>query len=162
MVRMELVARVLQPWLGAAFLRASDVCTRACGLLNGFDPAAGDFDALSRQLDSLLFREIRTVTQEDMRVLLDDGRVMRVRVDDVAEMADELLYLALHQLPHSAWQYGRLRSYAMTHDSLAALRALYQDFAAFQTEDERALIARTARAGHSAYRWQAWLPEENR
>lgn len=161
MVRMEMVSRVLQPWLGAAFLRASDVCARACGLLNGFDPAANDLDGLYRQLDSLLFGEIRALTREDMRVLLDDGRTMRVRVDDVDQMADELLYLALHQLPHSAWQYGRLRQFAMTHDSLAALRALYQDFAAFQTADELELIARTARAAHPAYRWRGWLPEEN-
>ena len=49
----------------------------------------------------------------------------------------------------------------MTHDSLSALRALYQDFRAFQTEDELELIARTARSGHPAYRWRAWLPEEN-
>ena len=160
MVRMETVARVLQPWLGAAFLQASDVCAQVCGLLNGFDPAEDDADTLYHSLDSLLFGELRAVTREDMRVLLDDGRVMRVRVDDVAEMADEVLYLALHQLPHSAWQYGRLRNYAMTHDSLSALRALYQDFAAFQTADELALIARTAREGHPAYRWRAWLPEE--
>ena len=162
MVRMEMVARVLQPWLGAAFLQASDVCARICGLLNGFDPAEGDFDALYRQTDSLLFAEIRALTREDMRVLLDDGRTMRVRVDDVDQMADEVLYLALHQLPHSAWHYGRLRQYAMTHDSLSALRALYQDFGAFQTADELELIARTARAAHPAYRWRAWLPEENR
>ncbi len=160
MVRMETVARVLQPWLGAAFLRASDVCARVCGLLNGFDAAADDPDTLYHSLDSLLFGELRAVTREDMRVLLDDGRTMRVRVDDVAELADELLYLALHQLPHSAWQYSRLRTYAMTHDSLSALRALYQDFAAFQTADELALIARTAREAHPAYRWRAWLPEE--
>ena len=160
MVRMETVARVLQPWLGAAFLRASDVCARVCGLLNGFDAAADDPDTLYHSLDSLLFGELRAVTREDMRVLLDDGRTMRVRVDDVAELADELLYLALQQLPHSAWQYSRLRTYAMTHDSLSALRALYQDFAAFQTADELALIARTAREAHPAYRWRAWLPEE--
>ena len=41
--------------------------------------------------------------------LLDDGRVIRVRVDDVDQMADELLYLVLDQLPRSAEQYARLR-----------------------------------------------------
>ena len=157
MVRVELVSQLLRPWLGAAFLEACDVCNRVCGLLNGCDIAQEDPEALYERLNSLLFGLIRQVTRGDMCVLLDDGRRMRVRVDDVDQMADELLYLSLRQLPHNAWQYGRLRQFAMTHDSLAALRALYQDFAAFQTEDELRLIARTVRGAHPAYRWRAWL-----
>lgn len=159
MVREETVARMLRPWLGAAFLAACDVCAQVCALLNAFSPEDGDLEALAAQLDHLLFHQVRSLTEGDMRVLLDDGRVVRVRVDDVDQMADEALYLALRQLPRSAYQYGRLRQFAMTHDSLSALRALYQDFAAFQTADELALIARTARSGHPAYRWRGWLGE---
>lgn len=157
MVLKESVTRVLQPWLGAAFLNACDVCSRVCGLLNGFDIAQEDPAELFRRLSSLLFSLLRQVTGGDMCVLLDDGRRMRVRVDDLDQMADELLYLSLRQLPHNAWQYTRLRQYAMTHASLSALRALYQDFAAFQTEDELELIARTVRGAHPAYRWRGWL-----
>lgn len=157
MVQPEAAAALLQPWLGSLFLSQSDVCARACGLLDAFDGAAGDFDALFHSLDTLLFHTVHDMTRGDMRVLLDDGRVMRVRVDDIAQMADEVLYLRLRTLTHSAYQCGRLRAYAMTHDSLSALRALYVDFAAFQTRDELDLIARTARACHPAYRWRAWL-----
>lgn len=160
MVRLDSVALALRPWLGEAFLRACGVCAQAGGALNGFDPARGDLDALSRQLDSLLFNQVRTVTQGDMRVLLDDGRVERVRVDDIGQMADDLLYLLLRQLPRTEWQYQRLRQFAMTHASLSALRALYVDFASFQTEDELAVIARTVRSAYPAFRWRVWLPEK--
>lgn len=161
MVHEDAVARVLQPWLGAAFIGACDVCAKACAELNAFSPEDGDPEALSARLSTLLFQQVRTLTKGDMRVLLDDRRVIRIRVDDIDQMADELLYLALCRIPRNAWQYGRLRQFALSHESLAAMRALYQQFAAFQTADELQLIARTVRACHPAYRWQSWLPHEN-
>ena len=161
MVRVDTAAQVLRPWLGTAFLTACDVCERACAALNAFSPAAGDMAALADRLNTLLFRQIRALTEGDMRVLLDDGRVIRVRVDDVDQMADELLYLALEQLPRSAEQYARLRGFAMTHESLSALRALYLRFTSFQTADELQLIARTVRGVHPPYRWRDWLPAED-
>ena len=160
MVREETVAAVLRPWLGAAFLDACDIRRNACEALNAFPIEEEDPAALYAQLSTLLFQQARSLTEGDMRVLLDDGRVIRIRVDDIDQMADELLYLALCRLPRNAWQYGRLRQYALSHESLSALRALYQQFAAFQTEDELALIARTVRSCYPAYRWQSWLPDE--
>ena len=162
MVREESAARVLRPWLGAAFLSACDVCARACGVINAFPLNDGEMERLAEQLDTLLFHQIRAVTAGDMRILLDDGRVIRVRVDDVDQMADELFFLALEELPRTPWQYGRLRQFALSHESLSALRALYQLFSAFQTADETALIARTIRACHPAYRWRGWLPDESK
>ena len=162
MVHEDSVARMLRPWLGAAFLAACDICAKASAELNAFSPEDGDPAALSQQLSTLLFHQVRSLTEGDMRVLLDDGRVIRIRVDDIDQMADELLYLALCRLPRNTWQYGRLRQYALSHESLSALRALYQQFAAFQTEDELALIARTVRSCYPAYRWQSWLPDERK
>ena len=159
MTNAEAAAVLLRPWLGEAFLAHCDVCARAGALLDAFDARRPDFESLLHALDALLFRAVRDMTEGDMRVLLDDGRLMRVRVDDIAQMADEVLYLAFSALPRGAWHCAQVRAFAMTHDSLSALRALYVDFAAFQTEDERRLIARTARACHPEYRWRAWLPE---
>lgn len=163
MVREDSAARVLRPWLGAAFLAACDVCREACAALNAFLALPeGDLSALAARLNTLLFHQVRTLTEGDMRVLLDDGRVVRVRVDDIDQMADDLLYLALCDLPRNACQYGRIRQFALSHDSLSALRALYQRYPAFQTEDELALIARTIRGCHAPFRWRAWLPDERK
>lgn len=153
----ELTA-LLRPWLGADFLSKCGVCAQLDELLSAFDLTAGDIGALYERLSACLFDAVRGVTCGDMRVKLDDGRYMRVRVDDIDQMADEVLYLRLRDLAHNPTQCSRLRAYAMTHDSLAAFRALYVDFAAFQTDDELAFIARTVRACHDRYRWQSWLP----
>ena len=66
-------------------------------------------------------------------------------------------YLKLQQLPRNPEQYQRLRQFAMTHESLSALRTLYLRFAAFQTPDELDFIARTVRSAYSPYRWHEWL-----
>ncbi len=153
------ITALLRPWLGAELLSRCDVCARAEGLLRAFEPVNGDIEALFHQLSTLFFSTVREMTRGTMCVRLDDGKIMRVRVDDIDQMADEVLYLRLHTLPRNAVQCWRLRQYAMTHDSLAALRALYVDFAAFQTEDERSVMERMIRTCHPAYRWRAWLPE---
>ncbi|MBQ7455602.1 MAG: hypothetical protein IJS53_04095 [Clostridia bacterium] len=160
MAEMRAVEDALRPWLGAAFLERCDVCMRALALLRAFDAGSGDIESLRARLDTLLFRAVRAMTEGDMRVLLDDGRVVRVRVDDISQMADELLYLALRETPRTPWHYQRLRDYALTHESLAALRALYVDLRAFQSADELALIARTARMCYPPFRWQGWLTED--
>jgi len=161
MVQAEALAWVLRPWLGAAFLSSSsNVCASACALLNGFDTLHGDLGVLYSRLDSFFFHQVHDLTRGDMRILLDDGRVIRMRVDDVDQMADDVLYLPLRELPRTVEQYERLRGFAMTHESLSALRALYIDFTSFQTEDELRLIARTARECHPEYRWRAWLPQD--
>ena len=149
MVAQERVTRLLQPWLGAAFLQRCDLAQQAADTLNGCDIAQTPIALLAKDLDEMIFHTLRDMTFGDMRVLLDDGRTMRVRVDDVDAMADELLYLKL--------QHQRLRQFAMTHESLSALRTLYLRFAAFQTPDELDFIARTVRCAYSPYRWHEWL-----
>ena len=154
MVAQERVTRLLQPWLGAAFLQRCDLAQQVADTLNGCDIAQTPIALLAKDLDEMIFHTLRDMTFGDMRVLLDDGRTMRVRVDDVDAMADELLYL---KLPRNPEQYQRLRQFAMTHESLSALRTLYLRFAAFQTPDELDFIARTVRSAYSPYRWHEWL-----
>ena len=131
MVAQERVTRLLQPWLGAAFLQRCDLAQQAADTLNGCDIAQTPIALLAKDLDEMIFHTLRDMTFGDMRVLLDDGRTMRVRVDDVDAMADEVLYLKLQQLPRNPEQYQRLRQFAMTHakpvrsaDALSALRGL--------------------------------------
>ena len=139
MVAQERVTRLLQPWLGAAFLQRCDLAQQAADTLNGCDIAQTPIALLAKDLDEMIFHTLRD------------------RVDDVDAMADEVLYLKLQQLPRNPEQYQRLRQFAMTHESLSALRTLYLRFAAFQTPDELDFIARTVRSAYSPYRWHEWL-----
>ena len=157
MASQEQITLLLQPWLGTAFLQCSGLAQQVTACLNCCDITHSPIASLLKSLDEMIFRSLRDSTRGDMRVLLDDGRTMRVRVDDVVAMADEALYFALQLLPRNPEQYQRLRQFAMTHESLSALRALYLRFAAFQTADELELIARTVRSAYPPYRWHSWL-----
>ena len=157
MVQAEEISVLLHPWLGKALLLRSDVCEKAVALLNGFMPEAGNLESLEKSLDTLLFRTVHSMTQGDMRILLDDGRIVRVRMDDFAMMADDLLYLKMREISRMPRGYERIRSYAMSHSSLAALRALLVDLASMQSEEELAAVAQTVRSCHPPFRWQYWL-----
>ena len=124
MASQEQITLLLQPWLGTAFLQCSGLAQQVTACLNCCDITHSPIASLLKSLDEMIFRSLRDSTHGDMRVLLDDGRTMRVRVDDVDAMADEALYFALQLLPRNPEQYQRLRQFAMTHESLSALRAL--------------------------------------
>ena len=160
MVCVEKVGVLLRPWLGGALLECCDIAGEICGMLSAFDDMHGDPAVLAQQMDEKLFRTVHELTRGDMRVLLDDGRVMRVRVDDFAVMADELLYLQFQGWIRSAFNCSRLRDFAMRHESLAALHALYVEFSAFQTEDELEFIAQTVKMCHPPFRWRMWLKHD--
>ena len=153
MVCADTVARVLRPWLGTAFLDACNVCEQVCAALNSFPLTAGDLGALSERLNTLLFCQIRALTEGDMRVLLDDGRVIRVRVDDVDQMADELLYLTLEQLPRSAARrrYSR-RSTPTSSISAPARRISEGSTLIFGVSVVTTLFSAVARPSSTSYR----------
>ena len=154
------IAALLRPWLGQALLDYTGVCAQANGLLDGFDVMHGNYAELSDTLRGTLVRAVYLATRGSFVVILDDGRQMRVRMEDFAVMADAVLYLRFQALVHSAWNCNRVREYALSHDSLSALRALYVDFAEFQTAEEKSMLAYTIRTCHPAYRWRSWLPED--
>ncbi len=157
MISIAQVTLAMQPWLGIALLNASPLAERLALKLNVYR-ATDDPDALYRALDSLLFGAIRQTVGADMRVLLDDGTWIRVRTDDVATMADELMYLYFMTYSVDARHLATLNAYAMTHQSLSALRVLYTRFASFHSPKELDAIARIARGSYPAFRL-GWLHE---
>jgi len=153
-------AALLRPWLGQALLDYTGVCEKVAQLLEDFDVMHGEYAELASTLCAVLVREVYLATRGSFVVVLDDGRQVLARRESFPIMADALLYLRFRSLVHSAWNCNRVREYALSHDSLSALRALYIDFAEFQTQDEKAMLARTVRTCHPAYRWRGWLPED--
>lgn len=160
MIRVERVERLLRPWLGQALLDVIPLCGDAALMLDEFDVMHGDYGQLADELKRLIFRTVYAVTRGDMTVFRDRGERVRIRMEDLDIMADSLLYLRFESLVHSAWNCSRIREYALSHDSLSAIRALYVDFAEFQTAEEKALLAYTARTCHPSFRYRAWLKED--
>ena len=161
MIREERVQRLLRPWLGKALLDLTRVSEDVVRMLTDFDVMHGDYGVLAQDLKQLLFYTLLAVTGGDMTVVRDNGKFVRIRMEDLDIMADALLYLCFETLVHSAWNCSRIREFALSHESLSAIRALYVDFAEFQTQEELAMLAYTARTCHPAFRYRAWLKDED-
>ena len=158
MVSIADVTGILRPWLGAQFLARNPGLPQSVSEKLG-RPLTDEkmVRACTQSLDSLLFYTVRDSTKGQMLVLLDDGTRVRVRVADFPVLADELMYLAFRGLPRDARNYIMLKEYSFHHDSLSALRALYELYAEFQSPEELAAIRRIIRDCHPAFRWRIWL-----
>ena len=157
----ERTAAFLRPWLGSAFVAAhADLMARLAFKLSQFHPGRNSLHTLAQELDSTLFMAVREATGGRMILGMDDGRYMRVRVDDFAVMADELLYLTLERLPRNQECFVLIRDYSMRHGSLAALKALYLHFQALQGEEEYRTVIRVIQTCHPPFRWRQWLENQ--
>ena len=159
MISPAMVDALLQPWLGpglceALFPLIEEITARLCDYTGSTPP-----DALNAWLDSTLFRAVHAETKGKMLIPLPDGGMVRVRVEDFAVMADELMYLPFAALPVNAGSFALLQDYSMRASSLSALKVLYTRFAAMQTPEELEAIASVARNCHPAFRLRGWLDQ---
>lgn len=158
MTAAERTAALLRPWLGSDFVaREAELVDRLAFKLMQFLPYRQSLQALAQEVDSQLFMAVRNQTNGRMVLQMDGGQHIRVRVDDFAVMADELLYLSMEQLPASQDSFLLVQEYSMRHGSLSALKALYLLYPAFQTEEEYATVLRIIKTCHPPFRWRQWL-----
>ena len=149
---------ILSPWLGAVFVDAhAQLLARIGFKLAHFNPQRDSLQQLAQDVDSQLFMAVRNETKGRMTLQLNDGRYMKVRLQDFAIMADELLYPVMQSLPKNITNFKLIQDYSMRQGSLSALRALYFDFQAFQTEDEWLTVLRVIKTCHPPFRWRIWL-----
>lgn len=151
------VLGLMQPWLGteltAALAPAAEDITRR---LNAYT-IRQDPDELLAQIDSLLFRAVHGATRGSMIVALPDGSRVRMRLDDISALADEILFLALNELPADQKHLQAVQQFSLRRDSLSALRALYVHFAPLETREELNAIAALTRNCYPPFRWREWL-----
>ncbi|MBR6187004.1 MAG: hypothetical protein IKQ41_12200 [Clostridia bacterium] len=157
MIAQAQVMVALRPWLGEPLLAAlpalpGEIAER----LNGFSKER-DADRMAQELDSLLFRAVRYATAGSLLAQMDDGGFVRIRLEDFADMADEMMLLVFEEFPVDSRHFLFLKDYAVHHPSLAALRTLYTRFGSFQSAQELAAIASVAKDCYRPFRWQSWL-----
>ena len=93
MISQAQVHQALMPWLGSPLLNALEPLTgEITGQLNGCS-IQRNADTLAEELDSLLFRAVRSATEGSMLAQLPDDTFVRVQVQDFATMADDLMLL---------------------------------------------------------------------
>ena len=95
-----------------------------------------------------------------MIVRLDDGRLIRIRMRELPELADEALGAMFEGMRVYSVTYDNLKDYAMRCGSLSAMRVLYQKYADFHSEEEQALMVRIIRERYPAWRYLPWLPQD--
>ena len=157
MIAQAQVIVTLRPWLDARLVRAlEDPMREITGMLNAYSTRRPP-EELEQAVDSLLFRAIHQATRGDMLVQLPDQSWVRIRMEDVSAMADELMLLVFLELPADGRHLLFLRDYSMRRASLSALRALYTRFAPLQTEKELDAIASVVTSCYPAFRWRGWL-----
>ena len=157
MIALARVEMILQPWLGARLSQALFPVMEEITALLGSCAALTPPDSLAARLDSMLFLAVRDATQGTFLIRLDDGGWVRVRVEDFAVMADELLLPLFEGYPADERHLQLLREYSMRQSSLSALRVLYTRYAPLQSPEELGAIADVARSCHPAFRLRGWL-----
>ncbi len=154
----ERTASVLRPWLGSDFVAAhAPLMERLCLRLTRFLPQRDSLALTAQDLDSLLFMAVRDATGGRMLLRMDNDTYIRVRLADFAVMADELLCLLMEKLPVDEQSFLLIRDYSLHAGSLAALKALYLRYEAFQSPEEFKTIVRVIRTCHPPFRWRGWL-----
>lgn len=157
MIAFAQIASTLQPWLGNDLLRCMDDTLRdihvhLCGYSTRHDPAES-----MEWIDRKLFFAIKQATDGRFLMQLPDNTWVRIRLEDIAAMADEVMYLLFDTFPADPWHKEFLQAFSLRVSSLSALRVLYTKMAHLQTEEELFAIARVIRECYPAFRWRQWL-----
>ena len=158
MISPDTVMQTLLPFLGSDYLAGKGaLCTRLAALLHAFWPERDTLPHLAQQLDNLLFMAVREDTGGRMALLMDSGQLIRLRMNDFALMADELLYLLLENLPKTGQNQALIREYSMRSGSLSALRALYLLYRDMQEPEETETLRRVITSCHEPWRFRPWM-----
>ena len=155
---LDRVARTLSPWLGGGFIaQNAALMERIAFKISQFDRRRGSLQQMAQDVDTQLFMAVREQTGGRMILLMDTGQHIRLRLEDFALMADEVMYLLMAELPVDQQTFLMIREYSMRQGSLAALKALWLHYGAFQSEAEYRTVERIIKGSHPAFRWQRWL-----
>lgn len=155
-IRTERVRQLLSQWIGAKLAGELPIAEAAAQVLRAYVPRKTPLAQIARQLEDVLFRGLYAALGRGMTVQLDNGVLRRIRMDELPEMADDVLLALLEAMDVYAVSYGILREYAMETGSRSALAVLYARYGSFQTTEELTWLARVLRERYPAAR-PDWL-----
>ncbi len=153
----QTVQRILTPRVGSRLLQAVPLAQKASELLSGFSPFSTTLEEVSQQLCNTLFNSLYDFLGPAMTVLLDNGRQMRIRMQDIPDIADDVMGALLDALPVTSSNLQMLREYALRQTSLSAMRVLLVKYP--QPPEEKAILCRVIRDNYPPWRYESWLPQ---
>lgn len=151
------VRDALRPRLGTDMVEGSGVADKAAQVLRSYSPYRDTLEEINRRVCDALFDALYRSVGPSMTVRQDNGVFVRIHMNELPEVADDVMYALFSALNVYSVSYGLMKEYAMRTGSLSAMRTLYEKYDGFQSAQEKALMARIIREGYPPQRWQAWL-----
>lgn len=156
-ISLQDVERVLRPWLGTLFLTSGTLSHGVAQMLQGYAPYRQTLEELNRELESHVLTEVNRITEGQMRVMLDNYRTVRLTLQDIQWMTDDLMGEVFDRLTPFSANFVKLNDYALHIPSLNAMRVLYQKYASFFSDEELRFHVKMIRQTYPEKRYEAWL-----
>lgn len=136
------VLAILSPVLGVRFPRHMQLDEQLAGIINMRIPPRSSIEDRLRSLHDCLLNCLYSQLGAAMLLQLEDGRVRRIRLEDIDHLTDLCGGLLLMTLPGSAITLEELRHRAMAGGSLGAMYALLRRYGDSLPEMERTTLER--------------------
>lgn len=136
------VLTILTPVLGERFPCHMQLHEQLARIINTRIPPRGSIEDRLRSLHDCLLNCLYSQLGATMLLQLEDGRVRRIRLEDVDHLTDLCGGLLLMTLPGNAISLEELRHRAMAGGSLGAMYALLRRYGDSLPEMERAMLER--------------------
>jgi hypothetical protein len=158
-IQLDEVNGALKPWLGALFLMSTPLSQAIAYQMMQYSPARETLEQVRERLEHYMLVEINKLTRSSMCIMVENYQTKRLTLRDIECMTDELMGLMFDRLSPFAPNFERLNEYALQHESLSALRVLYQKYSSFFSEEEYQFMIHMIRSLYPRERYQAWLKD---
>jgi hypothetical protein len=158
-IQLDDVNDALKPWLGALFLMSTSLSQELSYQMMQYSPARETFEQLRERLEQHILVQINKLTHSSMCIMVENYKTKRLTLRDIECMTDDLMGLMFDSLTPFSSNFVKLNEYALQHESLAALRVLYQKYASFFSEEEYAFMIQMIKNLYPEERCQGWLKD---
>lgn len=158
-VLREDLEAALQPWLGTLFLNSNPLLDKLTERLRAYAPYRQTLESLRDELESFLVTGINRYTNGSMMVLNDRYRTIRLTVEHVKWIADDVMGVLFDKLTPFSANFLKLNDYSLRVQSLSALRVLYQRYASYYKPEELAFMVRMIRRIYPPQKYKDWLKD---
>lgn len=150
---------VLRPYLGSDLVDGTPIADEAVHVLRSYAPYRDTLEELAQRLSNVLFDGLYSVLGPRMTVRLDGGELIRIRMQDLPDVADAVMGALFDSMTVYSVNFQTLKDYSLRTGSLSAMRVLYQKYDDFQSREEKALMARIIRDNHPPFLYESWLKD---
>ncbi|MFH1879341.1 MAG: hypothetical protein ABIK64_00945 [Bacillota bacterium] len=156
-VHLDDVNAALKPWLGVLFLMSTPLSQEITYQMMQYSPARETFEQLRERLEHHMLVQISKLTRSSMCIVVENYQTKRLSLRDIEYMTDDLMGLMFDSLSPFSSNFEKLNEYALQHESLAALRVLYQKYASFFSQEEVQFMIQMMKSLYPKERYQDWL-----